>query len=59
MMEEGWLLNYVIAELVGPLTKESPLEVFMQVRKFFDEAWQRGSKLLADLREQYPDAYKR
>jgi hypothetical protein len=57
MMEDGWSLQYIVSQMVGPLTKTAPEEVLIQVRKFFDEAWQRAALLLDDLREHYPHTY--
>jgi hypothetical protein len=59
MMEDGWSLMYVVSQLVGPLHKGAPEEIMLQVRKFFDEAFQRGARLLDDLRTQLPDVYKK
>jgi hypothetical protein len=43
--------------MVGPLTKTTPDAVLIQIRKFFDEAWQRAAVLLDGLRENYPHVY--
>jgi hypothetical protein len=56
-MEDGWSLQYIVSQLVGPLTKTTPEEVLIQIQKFFDEAWQRAAVLLDGLRENYPHVY--